>query len=249
MDTLALQTIAVLLVSLRIGPTLAFSPPFTLTRTPALVRVALGTALAGWMVAANPTLTSHIESQTLITALLSELTLGVALAISLQIAFAALMTMGRALEFQAGFGMAVLADPTFRAQSPLLGMIFSYAAGAIFFASGGPADLLAIWSHSLALAPLGGYGGLSDLAPLLSFLASAFAIALSLAGLVMLALFLVDAAVAMASRTLPQMNVLFLGFQLKTIALLVTLPIALSFSGALLLRLIRLALEAAPRIP
>jgi len=247
LDTLAAQMIAILLVSLRIAPTLSFAPPFTLLRMPALVRVILGVALAGWLVAANPALWAQSLSQNLAAAFLSELLLGLALAITLQIAFAALLTMGRALEFQAGFGMAVLADPTFRAQTPLLGMLFAYGAGAIFFATGGPADLLAIWARSLELAPLGSYAGLSDLAPLLSFLSAAFALGLSVGALVMVVLFLLDCAIALASRTLPQMNVLFLGFQLKTIALLATMPIALAVSGAGLLRLIRLALDAAPR--
>jgi flagellar biosynthetic protein FliR len=50
------------------------------------------------------------------------------------------------------------------------------------------------------------------------------------------------------SRTLPQMNVLVLGFQVKTLALLVTLPFVFAFSGSLFLRLMRLAIEVTPQL-
>jgi flagellar biosynthesis protein FliR len=52
--------------------------------------------------------------------------------------------------------------------------------------------------------------------------------------------------IAFMSRTLPQMNMLVLGFQVKTIALLVTLPFVFAFSGSLFLRLVRLAIDATP---
>ena len=63
--------------------------------------------------------------------------------------------------------------------------------------------------------------------------------------LVMLVLFLLDLAIAFMSRTLPQMNMLLLGFQVKSIAMLATLPVALALSTGLALRLLRLAVERA----
>ena len=47
-------------------------------------------------------------------------------------------------------------------------------------------------------------------------------------------------------RTLPQMNALLLGFQVKAMLLLVTLPLSVAFAGALFLRIIRVALAAPP---
>ena len=57
---------------------------------------------------------------------------------------------------------------------------------------------------------------------------------------------LLDLAIAFMSRTLPQMNVLLLGFQVKSMATLVMLPIALAVSGGLFLRLLRTALQGMP---
>jgi flagellar biosynthesis protein FliR len=250
MEAFTPPLLATLLLSFRISPTFAFAPPFTLLRTPASVRVLLGFALSFWLVLANPATTSaRVDAGGFtVTALFLELLLGITLAFSLQMAFAALLTAGRAIDIQAGFGLAQLADPTLRTQMPLVGTLFSYAAAAIFFATDGPHDLLAIWSMSVTYIPLGAFSQSVNLDALITYISSVFVLALGLAGLVLLVLFLVDMTIALMSRTLPQMNMLVLGFQVKTIALLLTLPFAFAFSGALFLRLVRLAVTSTPQL-
>lgn len=242
--------VATLLVSLRIAPTFAFAPPFTLTRMPGIVRVSLAIGLAAWLVAGHPAQTSGADFQArgLVLTALGELLLGITLSLALQLAFAALLTAGRAIDIQAGFGLAVLIDPTTRAQLPLVGMLFSYAAAAIFFATEGPADLLAIWSASVEQVPLGSAAIGGDVGVLGTYMSAVFVMAFGLGGLVMLALFLADAAIAFMSRTLPQMNVMLLGFQVKAMVTLAVLPVAIAVSGSLFLRILRFALETTPRL-
>ncbi len=250
MDAYTNALIATLLVSLRIGPALTFAPPFTYLRVPAAVRVVLCFALAAWLVEANPAQTTArtADNNLLISGAFSELLLGITLGLSLQIAFAAILMAGRAIDFQAGFGLAVLADPTLRTQMPLIGTLLAYGAGIVFFSTSGPADFLAIWTRSVEQIPLGAFVAPAGLGLLLQFISAAFILAFGLAGLVLLALFLADIAIAFMSRTLPQMNVLMLGFQVKTITLLVTLPFVFSVSGALFLRIVRLAIETTPQL-
>lgn len=250
MGELTDKAIAILLISLRIAPTLAFAAPFTLIRVPAVVRVLLAIALAAWLVSSHPEQSWQTDFQFrgLAFTAIGELLLGVALALSLQLAFGALMTAGRAIDVQAGFGMAMLVDPTTRSQLPLVGTIFAYAAGAVFFATEGPADLLAIWSESLDRVPLGSAAIGGDISILTGYVSAVFVMAFGLGGLIMLVLFLADLAIAFMSRTLPQMNVMLLGFQVKAMAMMGVLPIALSLSGALFLRMLRYALETAPRL-
>lgn len=251
MGDFADQVVATLLVSLRIAPTFAFAQPFTLLRVPATVRLMLSISLAGWLVAANPQATwaSDFWRAGLPIVVVNELVLGIALALALQLAFAALLVAGRAIDIQAGFGLAVLVDPATRAAMPLVGTVFAYLGAAIFFAIGGPADLLAIWAASVERVPLGGTAaGSADPGVLIDYMGVVFLMAIGLAGLVLLVLFLLDLAIAFLSRTMPQMNVLLLGFQVKAIATLAVLPIALPLSGALFVRLLRYALETMPRM-
>lgn len=239
-----------LLVSLRLGPTLAYAQPFTLLRVPTSIRLVLGMTIAAWLVAANPDTTSRAVAAApdLLWLAVGELVLGIGLALGLQLAFAALLTAGRTIDIQAGFGLAVLVDPTTRNQLPLVGTVFAYAAAAVFFDIGGPDDLLAIWSHSVAEIPVGAFGTGHDPTALIGYCSRVFLVAIGLAGLVLLVLFLLDIAIAFLSRTLPQMNVMLLGFQIKAIATIAVLPIAIGLSGALFARLMRAAIEATAEV-
>lgn len=250
MGSLTDQALASLLISLRVAPTLAFAPPFNLLRVPATIRLLLALALATWLVAGHPDQTwrsAAIGGSFLVNAA-AELFLGLMLMLALSLAFAALLTIGRAIDIQAGLGLAGVIDPVSHAQAPLVGTLFSYAAAAVFFASGGPAELLAIWSQSVTQTPLGSAAVPDNIDLLATYISAVFIMAFGIGGLVMVVLFLLDLAIAFMSRTLPQMNVLVLGFQVKTLALLATLPIAIGASTASLLRLIRYALETTSRL-
>lgn len=243
------QAAATLLLSLRIVPTLAFAQPFTLVRIPAPVRLALAITLAAWLVAGDPDATwrAPIWGRGLPAVAGGELLLGITLALALQLAFAALLVAGRTIDIQAGYGLAVLVDPATRNQLPLVGTVLAYAAGAIFFATDGAPRLLAVWAASVRRAPLGAAMTRADPQLLIDYVSSVFLLAFGLAGLVLLVLLLLDLAVGFMSRTLPQMNVLLLGFQVKTLATLVMLPVALALSGSLFATILARAFETMGR--
>lgn len=244
MEELTAQLTALLLVSMRIAPVFAFAQPFTLLRIAAPVRLMMSIGIAAWLVGTWPQLTIERIStdSNLISMALGELMIGSSIALALQLVFAAILWAGQVLDIQAGFGLAMVADPTTQAQMPLAGTVFAYAGAAIFFATGAQYDLLALWAAGLQTMPLG-YGiATPDLAALGTFMGSLFAIAIGLIAVVMLVLFLLDIAIAFMSRTLPQMNVLLFGFQVKSMAMLLTLPLAMALSASLFVRLIRLAL-------
>ncbi len=56
------------------------------------------------------------------------------------------------------------------------------------------------------------------------------------------------ATLATPPPTVPQMNVLVLGFQVKTLLLLIVLPSAFGVGGALLTRMLALTLSPIPRL-
>ncbi|HEY0959852.1 MAG TPA: flagellar biosynthetic protein FliR [Novosphingobium sp.] len=237
-----------LLLALRIAPVFAFAPPFSLVRLPARFRLLFGLAIAASMAAMVPypaTLASQ-DAGALLAAGARELLLGGVFLLTFQVTFAALYFAGRTIDIQAGFGIAVLIDPTTRTQTPLIGMLFAYAAGAVFFAVDGHLDLLRILSASVDAVPVGTWQMSGSLDRLFAFMSAAFLAAFGFAGTAVAILFLMDLAIAVLSRAVPQMNALVLGFQVKTISLLLVLPICFGLGSALLLRLIRLNIEALP---
>lgn len=239
---------ASLLLSLRIAPVFALAPPFTLVRVPMLFRVLFGTGIAASIASYNPSAAVALEFTpgNVIPAAIRELFLGSVFVLAFQAAFGALYMAGRTVDIQAGYGLALLIDPATRGQAPLVGTIYAYAAGAIFFAMDGHHDLLRILAASLETVPLGSAAVLPPIERLLGFLSLAFLISLGVAGGAILALFLTDVAIAVLARTAPQMNALVLGFQVKTLVLLFALPATLGFAAAMIARLIALTFEAIP---
>jgi len=231
----------VLMAALRLGPALLFAPPFTLMRVPVLVRVALAITLAIWVVDANPSVATHGPAPSqFLPVMLGELLIGIAIALGLQLTFAAIFWAGRAIDIQAGFGLAMLADPTTNAQIPLAGTVLAYATAIVFLTTGGHYDLIALWASSFELLPVG-FGAVElNISAVGEFMSALFLLAMGIVGVCVLVIFLADMVIAFLSRTLPQMNVLLLGFQAKAILMLVTLPLAIALSAGLFLRAVRL---------
>jgi flagellar biosynthetic protein FliR len=224
--TVALTWIlATLLLSLRLVPVFAFAPPFSLLNVPVRVRVLLTLMLAVCLIqlpgARDAAFTTELD--TFVPLAASELMIGLGIAFAFQAAFAALYFAGRVLDFQAGFGLALVIDPATRTQSPLLGTLFAMVGAAVFFAVDGHHDLLRVIAASLEVVPVGALA--SGWAPevIIGHFSMIFALGLVIAGVAMLVLFLTDIALAFLMRTMPQMNVLLLGLQVKTIVLLLTL--------------------------
>ena len=242
--------LAALLVSLRLVPALAFAGPFTLFRIPPMVRVLIALSLSLWLVSGRPEATVDVvaRGESLLSLAVGELIVGIAIALSIQLAFAAILWAGRVIDIQAGFGLALLADPAMQGQMPLVGTVLAYAAGIVFFTMGAHYDLLALWAATLDTLPLGHGARHGEIAALLWLTGQLFSLALALVGVIMLALFLLDITIGFLSRTLPQMNALLLGFQVKAMAVLVTLPIAIGLSAGGLVRIVRLSLEGGPRL-
>jgi flagellar biosynthetic protein FliR len=245
MDDILAWAWASLLVSIRIVPIFAFSPPFNMMRIPASIRILLSLALAGWMVAALPgdRVQQIGAGSTFVTTALQEALIGMSIALALIIVFAAIQMIGRAVDIQAGFGLAMLIDPNSSTQNPLIGTIMAYGAAMAFFATGGAGELLIIMAASLESFPPGQGPWLWSINGLAAYLSATFIFASALGAILLLTLLLVDLSVAFMSRTMPQMNVLLIGFQAKALVTLIMLPVAIGLSGSLYVRMVRHALD------
>jgi flagellar biosynthesis protein FliR len=234
---------ALLSASLRLAPVFAFAPPFTLLRVPGRVRVVLVLVLAACAASTNgpvdPTAPGFVARAA------ADAMAGLGAALALQLAFAALAFVGRLVDIQAGHGLAMLIDPSTRTQSPLVGSLFALVAGIAFFEINGHHVLIRLLAAPAAESPALAMLLAGDLQPLLAYLALVFSVAFGIGAAALAALFAVDLAIAFVSRSLPQMNVLMLGLQVKALALLVVLALSTVFVAPVLLRLLRAALAFA----
>lgn len=221
---------AVMLVSIRLGVVFLLTPVFSLVGLPVNVRVLLVLALAAMLVsgmAGNLYAAVPTAPGALAVAALNELALGSLLAFALLAGFAAFQLGGRILDIQLGFGVAQLIDPTTRAQAPLLGTILNMAAVLLFFAIGGHRLLLKGLAFSLYAVPPGSSLSGIPVRLLIEQFGAMFVNATLVAGPVVIVVLMVDVALAIMSRTLPQLNIFIIGLPLKILVGLVVLAIAM----------------------
>lgn len=237
--------VAVLLASARVMPPLAFAPPFSLMRIPVHIRALLGLMLAACLVQFGPNVIAPaaLTSATLVSALLGELVIGVGIVFAFQSVAAALYFGGRVLDIQAGFGLATVIDPATRGQLPLLGSLFAFGAGAIFFAVDGHHQLLRVIAVTMEVAPVGSGMAGWPVAEVVAQFGGVFTLGLAVAGVGMLVMLLADIALGFMSRGLPQMNILVLGMQVKTLLLLLVLMLMTGLLTPVVLRGLESALR------
>ena len=79
---LTAQALAILLASLRLAPTIAFAPPFTLVKLPSMVRAVIVMAFASSIPIHSAAV--ELDSDGFVVAACSELALGLAMALALR---------------------------------------------------------------------------------------------------------------------------------------------------------------------
>jgi flagellar biosynthetic protein FliR len=227
---------AALLVATRFSPLFLLTPLFAITRVPARVRVifilalsALCTVVTGVVPIDSPTTLSG-----LILAMINELVLGMILAFGLFTAFGAFMFGGRVIDFQMGFGVANLIDPATQSQAPLLGTVLNLMAVMTFFLLDGHHLLIRGLVYSLQKIPPG--SSLVELEPqaVIAQFGVMFVHGLAVVAPVVAVLLMLDVGMAVAARTMPQVNMFIVGFPLKIFMGLLVLALSLNYMGPLL---------------
>lgn len=212
--------VGTLLVSVRLAALLAFSPLFSLGRPPvpaAVLLTLMFSAAANSLIHQYPQLRiAAIDS--LLIAVVREAAVGLLMAFGVHCAFAAFALAGRVLDLQMGFGVANLVNPASNEQAPLLGMTLLLVALCTFFLLDGPHWLARGFLQSFTWFPLG--APLHRIAPglLLRPFGLMFSLGFMLVAPVVALLLLLDAGMAIISRSMPQMNLFMLSIPIKIAA-------------------------------
>lgn len=227
--------VAVFLLSLRLGVLIVAGPIFSGLERMVMMRILFTLALSVVLVwsLALPLASMPLTLGALMVAAASELALGVTLGFGVFAAFGVFSLAGKLVDIQSGFGLSSVFDPVTRASSPVFAQMLNLLALTVFFALDGHHALLRGVAFSLQEWPPGaiwashGTAGL-PLVPVVRQFGMMFSLALSLVAPVLFALFLVDAAMALMSRVLPQMNILVIGVPVKVVVGFVIFALALA---------------------
>lgn len=208
---------------------MAFFPFFSHMRIPMSIKTAMVLFLSIFLFpyATLPDIDLSVVS--LVLAIISELALGFIAGLFLLIVFAMLQMAGMQVSFVMGFTMASVIDPQSNISTPLLSQIFTSLALLIMLAFDGHHAMILFMSESLQALPLGSF---YPTASVWHYLVQAmsnmfifgFILSFPIVGLSLLA----DIVFGMLMKTMPQFNLLVVGFPIKIIVAFIVLAAVLA---------------------
>ncbi|MCW2997781.1 MAG: flagellar biosynthetic protein FliR [Solirubrobacterales bacterium] len=222
---------AFFLVLARVSPLFVLAPLFSSKLVPGRVRGIVAVALA---VGLSPVAGADVHlptDQYAFAALLGkELLVGLAFAFALGALFAAVQIAGSFLDTMIGFSFGSLVDPVTGNQSTVIQQLYGLVAVLVFIVIGGDAWVIRGLARTYEIVGLLQYPQLNAMvAGAVDAFTQIFLAAIQVAGPVILALTLTDAAFGVVSRVVPQLNVFQVGFPAKVVAGLLLISVSLPF--------------------
>jgi flagellar biosynthetic protein FliR len=207
------------LVLARISGLVAFAPFFSGAGIPIKARVLLvGTISIVVLPFASAGMVPPSDFGSLFALMIGELLIGLAIGLMLTTVFSGLELAGVLVGQQIGISMAQVFDPLFEEEASVLGQLYFWLAMVIFLLLKGHLILLGALIRSFHTLPPGKFivdenvvGGIVEVLKL------AFILALQVAAPVLVAIFLTTLALGFVGRTVPQLNILSVGFSLRVV--------------------------------
>ncbi|DAB32790.1 MAG TPA: flagellar biosynthetic protein FliR [Sulfurospirillum sp. UBA11407] len=240
------QVVLFLLLFARLSGLFAFFPFFSHMSIPMSIKTALVVFFTIFLFpyASAPSVTLSLDS--IILAILSELLLGFIAGTMLILVFAMLQMAGMQISFVMGFTMANVMDPQTQVTTPLVSQIFTTLALVVLLAFNGHHLMILFINESLLALPLGEFYPTYNI---WSYLLKAttnififgFILSFPIIGMSLLA----DVVFGMLMKTMPQFNLLVVGFPIK---IMVAFVVLITTLGAIMFVFKREFLEAIDKL-
>ncbi len=205
-------------ISARIGGIVAFAPMFGAANLPVRLKVLLAMSLS-WVITGflHPmSFEPDTESAGLIMQLAAEVTIGAVIGFTASIIFEIVIFGGYLIDYFIGFGFINIVDPQSGSSISIFSFFYSYLALIVFLLFDAHHIVLEVMVRSYELIPIfGAELHREALSRLLDFTAGIFYIGFQIAAPMFLVMFTIDFSLGMISKTVPQLQVLVVGFPLK----------------------------------
>jgi flagellar biosynthesis protein FliR len=213
-----------LLLSTRIFAVLLVAPPFNGGLVPVRVRLAVAVSIGMLFVSGTPTrspLALPLQTSEVVFAVLGQVLVGLAFGFMIQVLLAAFQLAGSMIDLSAGLSAGALYDPMTQSQSTPVGRLFQMVSLVLLITLNGHLLILRGILRSFEAAPLASVQ-IGRLGPTI-----ADGLGLLFVAALEIALTLAEAALAIATRAAPKMNILAIGFGVKSLVLLLVLALGL----------------------
>ncbi|WP_017796686.1 flagellar biosynthetic protein FliR [Oceanobacillus kimchii] len=208
---------AFLLIFVRVLAFFVIMPLFSYRSVPVQFKIGISFFLAIIMISTVDT-TGVAVNNLYVFLIVKEILIGICIGLIAYIIVAAIQVAGGFIDFQMGFAIANVVDPQTGAQSPLTGQ-YLYIISLLFLLSvNGHHIILDGIFNSYSYIPLNQFlpfGEESIVQFVITTFNTMFLIAFQIAIPIVGCLFLVDVALGIIARTVPQMNVFVVGLPLK----------------------------------
>jgi flagellar biosynthetic protein FliR len=230
MEALALIPTFVL-AFFRIAGMMLFAPLFGSARIPRRVRVLLAVILAMSVTRGVPQVVMPDTAWGLAVGIGGEMAFGLAMGMIMSFVFIAAQWAGEIIGQQMGFNLGEVFDPQFGAQGSVIGDMYFMLTLVVFLTIGGHHVMLTGVRASFdrfELLTLGVDGALFD--TLIEFFTTATVLAIRLAAPMLMTMLVVDLALGLVGKMMPQMNVMAMGLSLRSALGLVVVVLGLTMS-------------------
>jgi flagellar biosynthetic protein FliR len=210
---------AFLLVLFRLGGIFIFGPVFGSQVIPIRVKVLIALVLAVCIYPiVPPQVPVELSLPTLGVAVGTEMLIGLIIGYGASLPLIAMQVGGQMMGHQLGLGLAHVFSPDFNEQTEVMSQFLFLMALAAFLVLGGHHAMISALVGSFHAVPLGGYLPDAALLELVTgLLQSMFELGLRVAAPLLCLVFLETVAMGFVARTVPQMNILSLGFPVRII--------------------------------
>jgi flagellar biosynthetic protein FliR len=212
--------VAFLLASTRCAAWLSVSPPFQGAvpgKVKAGLALALGMAIAPSL-AHNPDL-PVADSAAMLGSLVFQVAIGLALGMLVNVMYQAVMAAGSMVDTFAGLTAASIYDPTSRSTAGPMGRMYQTLGTLVLFATSGHLVLIGGFMRTFEAAPLGGFPFARSAELMTRGVGQLVLAAMQIGAPILGALFVTELLLGLASKAAPQLNILVVGFSLKSIVL------------------------------
>ena len=224
---------AALLVVFRIGGLMIFGPVFGSSVIPVRVRVFTAFAIG---LAAYGLLSSKLhvgeglklDLWTLAPLIAMELLIGLVIGYVASLPMVAVQTGGLIMGQQMGLGFAQLYNPAIEDEADIIGQLMFFMALAGFLAIGGHESMMLAVLNSFEHVQLGGFVPDQSMISLVTgLLMSSLELALRVSAPLLALIFLETVAMGFLAKTVPQLNILSLGFPIRIMGGLLIVAVGL----------------------
>lgn len=239
---------AFVLVLFRTGAMLSAAPIFSSLAIPVRIRLAMALALAFLTFPlVLPEVPAGLSLAQALGAVFGELMIGLILGFGIGLIFFGLEVAGSMIEREAGMALAEAFNPLMETRSSILGQIFTFVAFLVFLAAGGHREIIRTLLESFRTVPVMTFGFSSRVPDtLITLLQLAMVMGLRIAAPALVALFVASLVMGFVMRTVPQINILTVGFAIRVLTALIVATIAIRGLPPIFIDAINDALEALP---